>query len=96
MLLILIRINSCPSFFKPGRSRETYQQRSHTCQQEELCLRLGGMLEGGKTLQGSVHVGRAHEKTHGRKTSQVYSKLKYLLVSSERGKASCINQLHIL
>lgn len=50
---------------KPGRSRETYQQRSHTCQQEELCLRLGGMLEGGKTLQGSIHVGRAHETAYG-------------------------------
>lgn len=50
---------------KPGRSRETYQQRSHTRQQEELCLRLGGMLEGRKTLQGSVHVGRTHEKAYG-------------------------------
>lgn len=94
-MLLLIRINSCISFFKSGRSGETYQHRSYTRQQEELCLRLGGMLEGGKTLQSSVYAGRTHEKTHGRKTSQVYRKLKYLLVSPGWAKAFCINQLRI-
>lgn len=66
--------NSTLYIFEPGRTREAYQQRSHTRQQEELCLRLGGVLEAGKTLQSSVYAGRAHEKTHRRKTSQVHRK----------------------
>lgn len=32
------------------------------------------MLEGGKTLQGSVHACRAYEKAYWGKTTQVYSK----------------------
>lgn len=71
-LALLSALNPC--VFKLGRSREAHQQRSHTRQQEELCLRLGGMLKGRKTLQGSVYARCAHEKTHWGKTAQVYRK----------------------
>jgi hypothetical protein len=50
------------------------EQRPHRRQQEGLRLSVEGLLQGGEALQGPVHVGRPHEKTHRRKTSQMHCK----------------------
>lgn len=61
-----------------------YKYRSHTSQQEDVHLSLEGMQSGGETVQGSVHVGGAHEAPHRGETSQVHSMLYFYNPTSRK------------
>jgi predicted NBD/HSP70 family sugar kinase len=49
-----------------------YQPGAHRGQQEVVCLLLGRLRSGGKTVQGTVHAGRSHAATHWGEAPQMH------------------------